>query len=184
MANEVLCKYETHQPLLDAHVNVDFVFAYANVDPDTGLKIGYALKLHGRECTGIARKIQLKDRVKGMGDAEISLDGDWWEQANDEERRALLDHELHHLMVKIDKRGLVRDDIGRPVIVMRPHDVEFGWFKVIAARHGMASQERQQAAIMMSDAGQYFWPQIFEIVKDNPKLLGDAEPVVGKEPTL
>lgn len=160
LAAEILCEFETHQPLLDARVNIDYVFAFADVDETTGQPTGNALSHNGCKALGICRKIALKDRALGRADAEISLDGDWWNEANEKERRALLDHELHHIMVKMDKRGLVRDDLGRPVIVLRKHDYEFGWFKCIAARHEDRSMERMQATQMMSDAGQYFWPAL------------------------
>lgn len=160
MANEILCEFETHKPLLDARVTIDFVFAFADIDEQTNQPIGNALSKNGVKAIGLCRKIALKDRAMGRADAEISLDGQWWEQASDAERRALLDHELHHIATKTDKRGLVKDDLGRPVLQLRKHDYEFGWFKAIAARHGRASIERQQAAEMMCDAGQYFWPGI------------------------
>lgn len=160
LANEILCEFETHTPLLDARVKIDLIFAFAAVDETTGEPTGNALNHHGVKALGIARKIALKDRAMGRGDCEVTLDGDWWKDANEAEARALLDHELHHFQVKMDKRGLVRDDLGRPVIVMRKHDYEFGWFKCIAARHGNTSMERMQAAQMMCDAGQYFWPEI------------------------
>ena len=59
-----------------------------------------------------------------------------------------------------EARGLKRDDLGRPILQLRMHDFEVGWFKEIAARHGEASQERQQAHAVMQDSGQYFWPDI------------------------
>jgi hypothetical protein len=159
MANEILCAFETHQPLLDARVTVDYVFAYADED-DNGNKRGHALSHGGVRALGIARKIPLKDRVLGRADAEISLDGDWWNEAPEKDKRALLDHELHHLSIKIDKRGLVRDDSGRPCIYMRKHDFEFGWFRIIAERHGLHSIECQQAKLMMDNSGQLFWPEL------------------------
>jgi len=160
MADEILRQFETHQPLIDSGVTVDLVFAYAEKDEKTGEPIGDALSKNGVKALGICRKIPLKDRAMGRADAEISIDGDWWEDSTDEERRALLDHELHHIAVKIDKRGLVRDDLGRPVLQLRKHDFEVGWFKVIAARHGDNSQERLQARHVMGLMGQYFWPDI------------------------
>lgn len=160
LASEILCGFETHKPLLDARVTIDFVFAFADIDEQTNQPVGNALSKNGVKALGLCRKIPLKDRAMGRADVEISLDGQWWEAASAAEQRALLDHELHHIATKTDKRGLVRDDLGRPVIQLRKHDYEFGWFKVIAARHGRSSIERQQAAEMMLDAGQYFWPEI------------------------
>jgi hypothetical protein len=159
MAQSLREQFESHHPLNDAKVTVDFVFAYGNRN-DNGLLIGDAIMHHGAKALGLCRKIALKDRALGRADAEITLDGDWWPTAPEPEQRALLDHELHHIAIRIDKRGLVRDDLGRPVIQLRKHDVEVGWFKAIAARHGLNSPERIQARQIMGDFGQYFWPEI------------------------
>lgn len=155
----ILKEFETHAALLAAGVKIDFVFAYAPVD-DQGCPVGDALKLHGRAADGICRILPLKQRALGRGDAEISLDGDRWRDYSNDERRSLLDHELHHLSVKLDKGLPARDDIGRPLLHMRKHDVEFGWFAVIAARHGAQSGERRQATDIMEQWGQYFWPEL------------------------
>jgi len=162
LCNELLVEYETHTPLLDAKVKIDLVFAYPEYDEKTTEPIGDALKLHGVKALGITRKIGLKDRAKGHGDAEICLDGEWWKDASDKAKAALLDHELHHISVKIDKRGIVRDDIGRPVIVLRKHDFQVGWFAIIAERHGAFSQECIQSKAAMDTWGQYFWPWILK----------------------
>lgn len=159
IANSILIEFETHKPLLDARVKIDLVFAYSDKD-EGGHAKNNALSRNGRKALGIARKIPLKDRALGRGDCEVALDGDWWDDATEDQQRALLDHELHHFAVKIDKRGLVRDDLGRPVIQMRKHDYEFGWFKIIAERHGAASQERIAAQMIFDEAGQAFWPSL------------------------
>lgn len=158
LAAEILFEFATHKPLIDAKVTVDYVFAFADCDENTGEPRGHALTLGGYPCLGICRKMPLKDRALGRADAEISLDGDWWKNATKDERKALLDHELHHLAVKIDKRGLLRDDLGRPKLELRKHDFDFGWFKIIAERHGQFSIERRQAAQIVVEAGQYLFP--------------------------
>jgi len=43
---------------------------------------------------------------------------------------------------------------------MKPHDFQFGWFTVIAERHGRASQECQQAKSIVVIAGQFYFPEI------------------------
>lgn len=160
MAAEILTKFETHKPILDARVKIDFVFAFPDCSQDTGEPMNDALRKGGVKCLGICRKIPLKDRALGRGDAEISLDGDWWKQASEGERRSLLDHELHHLDVKKDGKRFELDDLGRPVLRMRSHDVEIGWFRVVAERNGADSQERIQAKSIMENDGQFFWPEL------------------------
>jgi hypothetical protein len=149
-----------HAELLDAEVKIDFVFAKPSLDKD-GEPTGNAITHHGMPALGLCRILNLKDRTKGNGDAEILLDYDFWDSASDAERDALLDHELHHLELKRDKKNRVkRDDLGRPLFKMRKHDRQFGWFDCIARRHGPASQERQQAREIFSEAGQLYWPTL------------------------
>ena len=159
MAAEILAQFETHKPLVEQGVTIDLLFAFGERDP-VGNVISPAIMHHGRRSGGLCRKVSLKDRAKGLADAEIILDGDNWNELIEAEQRALLDHELHHLAIKIDKRGVVKDDLGRPVLQLRRHDAEFGWFTVIAARHGDASPERLQARQLMGEMGQYFWPDL------------------------
>lgn len=151
MANAILCDFETHKPLLDAKVRIDFIFAYA----DEGKA---AIRHQGQAALGLCRRLPPKQRAMGRGDAEITLDAAWWELASMAERRALLDHELHHIQVKEGKR----DDLGRPVLTLRKHDVQIGWFAIIAERHGDFSVERQQARDIYDRHGQAFWPQILK----------------------
>ena len=160
MAGEILAKYYTHKPLLDLKVSVDYVMAHANQD-ENGMPIGDALKHHGVRALGIAKILPLKRRVMGSGDCEVSLDGDWWNEASDAQRVAVLDHELHHFSLNLDKIGKpTYDDIGRPQLRMRKHDFDFGWFNIIAVRHSLNSQECLQAKSLMDGAGQFYWPQL------------------------
>lgn len=160
LAASILSQYETHKPLVSCGVKIDFVFALPDCN-DHGDPINDALTKNGIKALGICRKLSLKDRALGRGDAEISLDGDWWAKASGDEQAALLDHELHHIEVKADKAGNVQyDDLGRPQLKLRKHDVEVGWFSLIAERHGLASQERIQAKRIMDVEGQFYWPDI------------------------
>lgn len=159
MAREILNEFESHKPLVSAAVKIDYVFAYAPRDKH-GFPSGPALKLNGLAADGIARILPPKQRALGRGDAEISLDGDYWREASHEERRALLDHELHHLQVRMQNGLPVRDNLSRPKLKMRRHDVDVGWFVVIAERHGMASGEQRQAKEIQERFGQYLWPDL------------------------
>lgn len=106
LASEILCQFETHQPLLDAKVKIDLVFACAELGED-GRPVGPALTKNGVQALGITRKIGAKDRALGRGDAEIALDHHWWTQtASEQEQKALLDHELHHISVVANQQGV------------------------------------------------------------------------------
>lgn len=158
LAREILCAHDSHKPLLDARVKIDLVFAFAEED-EHGNPKGPAIKHNGYAAAGEARILKLKDRVMGRGDAEITLDGNWWSAHTVQKQRGLLDHELHHLAVKTDKHGRIElDDMRRPALALRKHDFQFGWFVAVAGRNGADSVEQEQAAIMMSAAGQFFWP--------------------------
>jgi hypothetical protein len=163
MAAELLCGFEGHKPLLDNRVTVDYMLAYGDTDED-GHVIKPAIQKAGVTARGQCRIMGPKDRAMGRSDSEIMLDADWWDDASPEQQKALLEHELWHLSIKTKKFGgpCERDDSGRPLLKLRHHDYDFGWFSVIAARHGAASQERIQAAQLMSDGGQYFWPDLFD----------------------
>lgn len=156
MAAALLCTQPEHKPLVDNKVTIDYLFATAEEDVDGNPK-GYALKLHGVKSLAICRRNTLKARALGLSDAEICIDKEWWEGANEKEQAALLDHELYHLEVKETEEGVQKDDLGRPKLNIRKHDYQFGWFNHIAKRHGIHSQERKQAAQLMDDAGQYYW---------------------------
>lgn len=159
LGNEILCQFETHKPLLDAKVSIDYLFAYGERDENNTL-LTDAITHHGVKALGLARKIGLKDRAKGMGDCEVTIDHDWWTEADAKQRRALLDHELHHFAVKTKGDIVQRDKINRPIIRLRPHDVDVGWFDIIAKRHGAHSQEQIQAQTILDNRGQYYWPSM------------------------
>lgn len=133
-----------HGPLFDADVTFDLLFAHAETD-DNGDAKGPALKLHGYQCAAVVRIVPYKQRVLGQGDAEIVFDGDRWDEWSDEQKRAIVDHEIEHLELAVDREGNVkRDDLDRPKLKMRKHDHQFGWFDSIARRHGQHSFEVQQ----------------------------------------
>lgn len=173
LAESILGEFDSHAPIVAHKVKIDFLFARASVD-EGGDPKGFAIVHHGIRTYGLTRKIPTKERAMGRGDAEVMLDGDWWEDATEAQKRALLDHEMHHIEVDLDEDGgLKRDDLKRPKLKLRKHDVEVGWFAVVAGRHGSASIEIQQAKVLMDSYGQLFWPSI-----DMPKQLGDGEPVL------
>lgn len=158
LANEIIEEFASHDALLKAKVKIDFIMAHGARN-DEGILIGDAIRSKGCKALGLCRKLGLKDRTMGRGDAEILIDADWWEGAPTEERRSLLDHEIYHIQVKTNQAGVIKtDDLGRPQLRLRPHDYEFGWFNAVAQRHGVHSQERIQARAMVEANGQTYWP--------------------------
>jgi hypothetical protein len=159
MASAILVEHDCYRDILDSKLKIDYVFAIPEYDED-GKPKGDSIKKDGYKVLGQCRVINLKDRAKGLGDVEILIDMPWWEAAKTKEAVALLDHELFHITVRKNKGGVfLRDDLNRPKVRMRKHDVQVGWFSVVAKRNGDNSQEQQQAAEIMERHGEAFWPE-------------------------
>lgn len=171
-----------HGTLADVGLLIDVVLAHSKLDDD-GNPTGPALKHHGIPAAAVVKVNKLKDRVLGRGDAEIILDGDKWDEIDFEEKAAILDHELTHLVVVRDKAGDVAvDDLRRPKLKLRPHTWEFGWFDDVAHRHGAASLEVQQATMIAARSGQLY----FSFAKTQPEIetsLGSAAVKTAKRAT-
>lgn len=147
--DDLMNKY--HKPLIEAGVTVHALFAIS-----TGGAA--AVSAGGYPALACVRIVNLKDRTKGMKDAEITIDAEKFDEMTEPEQLALLDHELHHLMtVASDTAPFKRDAVGRPVLAMRKHDVQIGWFEAIALRHGAAAPEVKQAKQIVEDYRQSFF---------------------------
>src|SRR5262249_34153393 len=121
LASEILCEFPNYQPMLDAKVTVDYLFAYGEKD-EARIITTPAIVVHGSPALACCRIVNHRDRVKGCADAEVTIDADWWLSHDREEQKALLDHELFH--IDLDPHG--RKDHGdRPKLRLRPHDVQF-----------------------------------------------------------
>lgn len=91
----------------------------------------------GRTKLGAAKKLSTEARhLSGDFDAEVVVDSFHWNLLDENQREALVDHELCHLVVATDADGqeLCRPD-GRPRLTIRGHDVEA--FADEIRRHGL-----------------------------------------------
>ena len=82
-------------------------------------------------------KVSDRDKLLHGNDFAVLLNKDIFESdmLNDDQRRAILDHELCHAQVKRDKKGKPKlDDDGKPIWRVRKHDLEE--FRQIVERHG------------------------------------------------
>ena len=154
-----------HPEHVEAGLKVDVVFV--DIDDRNADESTPALKLHGYPCDAVVRIVPLKQRAKGMGDAEIEIDLHRYDGMEEDERNALLDHELYHIEICRNRKTkkIALDTVARPKLSMRLHDRELGWFDAIAQRHGDASGEVQQARALFDRAGQFYWPELFRQVK-------------------
>ena len=147
-----------HEALEQVSLDVKGWFAYAERDENDQPKC-MALKLHGYACMAVVKINNLKQRVQGLGDAEIVFDGDRWDELTDAEQFALIDHELCHLNVKVDKVGAVKKDAhGRPLLKMRLHDWQIGGFRDVIKRHGSDALDLQQIDALVASDGQLLFP--------------------------
>ena len=133
-ARKIIQKY--HPDLIEADVTIMYMFARNDK--------GDALTHGGYPATALAKINNLRDRVAGLTDATILIDEERWEELSDESKDALLDHELHHFVVRRNKIGAFEyDDQNRPLLRMRKHDWQMGGFNEIVKRHREAALEYQ-----------------------------------------
>lgn len=133
-----------HSDLASAGVTVLTLFAHAKVDEKSGELIGCALKHNGYPALALVRITDLKDRVAGMPDCRILLDGDLWPEKSAKEQMAILDHELEHVKLVRDKEGKIKYDAAdRPKLKLKPHDAQIGVFYDVVERHGKDAIEAQ-----------------------------------------
>ena len=139
--------------LKNAGVEFAVLMAHAKRDKN-GKPKGSALKLGGYACLATVRITSLADRVAGLADVVITIDGDRWQDLPQRSRIAVLDHELTHLDLgdEIDY-----DDAGRPKIKMRKHDHQFGWFDSVVRRHGIHAIEWQQFDEFVRKPAKQLW---------------------------
>jgi len=152
LINEILNEY--HPELASAEVTIEAMMAYDD-------KGGFPVKHGGYPALAVIKISSLKNRVKGFADAEITIDAENFKSMSEPQRRALIDHELTHLVVATDKEGVIKtDDCNRPKLKIRKHDYQMGWFTEIAKRHGSNSPEVYQASMLWQKDGRTFFPTV------------------------
>ena len=142
-ALEVMKKY--HGGLHDMQCTVEILMASPPCD-ENGDATGPALKHHGRCARALIRSTKPDERALRRCDIHIKIDKNFWEESTEAVREALLDHELSHLVPRLDKKTgtAKRDDFDRPLFAAVDHDYEVGWFYSVARRHGLDSIEYRQ----------------------------------------
>lgn len=159
LADEILSQYHGEIAELDPDIGYFFVEYDSDTKEAAAKKrreLPPVLKLHGVACAATIKVNSYKDRVQGKPDVTVTINREAWEEYTDEQRRALLDHELTHLIPKLDKNGgPVADDLGRPEFKMRPHDYDLSGFGSVIRRHGKAAIEvKATVNFLTSEDGQ------------------------------
>jgi hypothetical protein len=123
-----------HEDLADARIALVWNTSW-RADTDGGLKLG--------KC----KKASDLDHELAPYDVVILLLRSFYEDAriSDTQRQALIDHELSHAAVKVDRKGEpVIDERGRTVYRIRKHDLEE--FAAIAERYGCWKRDLEEFA--------------------------------------
>lgn len=180
LVNQVRCKH--YNDLVEAEVTIGVLMARPTTN-DAGEPTGPAIRHNGYPAQALIKHTNLKDRVAGLPDAILTIDADNWEDLNDEEREALIDHELYRLEVRRDDDSqIISDDHGRPKLKCRLHDWQLGGFTVIAKRHGEASAERRQVKALVDEFGQILFDWMAGSVGSRPEPPdGDEKPKRGRK---
>lgn len=144
-------RIEYYSPDLDG-VTVAALFVYDLEASEPVLTHG------GYPAQAVCRITPVRDRALGVADAVIVIDRSNWLMLTQNQREALIDHELHHLERVVDEDTELPkiDAVDRPKLAIRKHDHQFGWFDVIAERHGDASPEVRQAKQLIAATGQLY----------------------------
>lgn len=140
----VMKKY--HSDLHDAGVRIDCLIARCEE--------GDPIIVRGFAALATIRITSARDRAMGMADAIMTIDGEAMPAWSEKRLQAVIDHELTHLEIAVDKKSgrPKEDDNGRPKLRIRKHDREFGWFDDTARRFGNDSVEVSQARSLLFDA--------------------------------
>lgn len=162
--------------LQDAGLRID-ILSIAGDDEEVPV-----LTHQGYGAAAVVRIVDVKGRTMGRGDAEIVIDECCWLKMDPAEKDALLDHEIHHILLRtVGKSSVViLDERGRPKLKLKKHDRQFGWFDEIAKRHGHASGEVKQAMRIVAEARQIYF-DFANLPAFGPALLADSGPTKGKK---
>lgn len=139
LINQVI--HESRPDLVDAGVTVAAIVRTKFTKNDEEIP---SLKLHGAYALATIRVIGRRQRTYVKHDALIEIDMPQWKIQSPATKKALIDHELTHLVVKLDKQGDPKlDDLNRPVLGLRPDDFTLTGFLDVIKRHGSAAVEYQ-----------------------------------------
>jgi len=105
------------------------------------ISIGYLFReeasiSQGRVVAGMAVKPSPRDYAFHKLDAIIEIAKDVWEEATDQFKNALMDHELSHIEIVMDENMTPKMDefTNKIQVQIRHHDIEE--FEGVLARHG------------------------------------------------
>lgn len=105
------------------------------------LKIGYMFReeasiIDGGVIAGKAIRVDDRNWTIHKTDVLIEIARDVWDEASEDFKNALMDHELHHPKVVLDEEQspVMEESTGRIKVIFRRHDIEE--FAIVLERHG------------------------------------------------
>lgn len=158
-----------HAPLEDAGVKLSILTVWSPVD-DKGVAKGRPIIHGGRAVLAYVKVCSLKQRVQGVGDAELIIDGEAWNGMKAAKKKSLVDHELEHLKIIFDSEDNAKTDSeGRPKMKLKLHDYELGGFNDVALRHGKQSHEAEQVREVFEQHPQMFFGFVDDLREDEER---------------
>lgn len=154
-----------HERLSEVTFDVLTVCEY---DEESGEELR-CLTLHGYPAAATVKIMSHERRAQGSADVLLTIDAIAWHELSAAERVALLDHELTHVLILEKDGAVVRDDLRRPKLKLRLHDVEIGGFLEVMDRHREAALEVMAVRACVRAGGQYYWD--FDGVPTEPKRV-------------
>ena len=115
---------------------------------------GTAIKSRGTYALAYIRITSLMERVMGMADALMIIDHASMQLWKENRLRAVIDHELEHIQLIREKKNNQprRDDHDRPMLGIKQHDYQFGWFEAPVKHYGYDAVEYDQAQQLVNVA--------------------------------
>lgn len=136
-------------------------------------KDGPALKRMGHGCAAMVSVVKAEERSTGGPDVRIKIDRVRWLDLDEDGQKALLHHELMHLVPKMsaESDAQVLDDYNRPVIKLRKDDWMLTGFRKTVEIFGEQAIERKALTAVEESLKQ----QTFEFArsKKRPKKQPD-----------
>ena len=132
---DVMEKY--HMELFGAEITVT-IFMCEKVDKFGNSTHEPAIIRRGQRCDATIKKASPTDLGLGSGLLIMNIDALYWEDASDDDRIALIDHELCHFQLKRNAKTneIELDGNDKPKLKAVPHDIEVGVFYDVIRRHG------------------------------------------------
>lgn len=141
-----------YHPEIAKHVEITVMLATNTNGP--------ALMHNGYQAAAIIRRTTEKDRVAGLADAVLIIDGNRLDEWTAETVDALIDHELQHLEIVYKDGEIARDNCGRPKLKLRKHDAQIGVFYSVIERHGPDALDTKIVAKLAEDTKQWVQPML------------------------